>query len=65
MPIVVLIMPLMGRVSRNSGLYFSLPMLRSRKFAIFTLFICGEFIFTHAAQFALHVICTSPANRVC
>jgi hypothetical protein len=26
---------------------------------------CGVFIFTNAAQFALCVICVSPANRVC
>lgn len=65
MPIVVLIMPLTRRVSRNAVLYFSPPMLLLRKFAILIPFIGGVFIFTHAAQFALHVICTSPTNRVC
>jgi hypothetical protein len=30
----------------------------------FYLHICGIFIFTHAAQFTLHLIFASPATRV-
>jgi hypothetical protein len=65
MPTVVIIMPHLRLVSRNLVLYISVLMRRQPAFILaLSLASCGVFAITHAAQFALQAIFTSPANRV-
>ena len=65
MPIVITIMPQQEYMSRGI-----MPLLRLTVALLFTWspcvgMSCGVFLFTHAAQFPLHGIFSSPANPVC
>lgn len=64
MPIVIIIMPHMRLLSRNILLYLSIrnAIMGTRQPLGLS---CGVFVFTCAAQFALHVICVSSAHRIC
>jgi hypothetical protein len=60
-PIVLIIMPHIAAVSRDLSLNISAPTANSSGNRVALAFCtCGIFIFTHAAQFTLHLIFASP-----
>jgi hypothetical protein len=63
LPIVVIIMPHMQRVSRTYCIVFLGSYPICLRFIAPSLSVCGIFILTLAAEFALRTIFTSPANR--
>ena len=62
---VSIIMPHISVMSRDIVLNISaLPWNDTGDRVAFISHACGIFIFTHAAQFTLHLIFASPATRV-
>jgi hypothetical protein len=64
MPIVIVIMPHIRLMSRSITVVHIDTPWYTCKYLVSMVAICGIFIFTHAAQFALHDILTSSANRI-